>query len=132
MASPIDPTVAALLGSAVGAVTAIVGTVIAAVTANARERRAYIRTLDAAQAERVRETYQLAINVVSLMIRGGAPTADSYGANVAQIALFGSDEVRRLVTSFLGKPPNERAAARIEPMVDAMKTHLASLEQGKS
>ena len=124
----IDAAEAALLGSAIGGISAVLGSVVFTWSAKAREQRAFQRTARAAEVERLRGVYEYATNVISNLIRGGKPDRAGRGIMIAQLALFGSPEVQFQVTRFLETPADQWAGADLADITDIMKAHLAELE----
>ena len=123
---PIDSTVAALVGAAIGGVIGVVGTVITAWATSRRERTAFLRLSSQQNADRVRSTYELALNVLFNLNRGGGPDRATYGNLFAQVTLFGSAEVNGLLNTYLAMPTQERQAD-LSKFADAMKRHVESL-----
>ena len=127
MATTIDPTAAALAGAVIGGVIGVLGTVITAWAASSRERKAFLRKASQQHAERVRGTYEFALNVLFNMNRDGSPDRATLGTVFAQISLFGSPEVNQMLASLLASSTNERMAD-LAALSEAMKRHLTEIE----
>ena len=127
MPVPIDPAVTALVGVAIGGVIGVVGTVLTALATSGRERKAFLRSASQQHSDRVRSTYEHALNVLFNLNGGGSPDRTTYGNLVAQMALFGSPEVNRLLDAYLVLPLEGRQAD-LTAFTVAMKRHLENLD----
>ena len=124
---PIDSTVAALIGAAIGGVIGVVGTVITAWATSRRERNAFLRLSSQQNADRIRSAYEHALNVLFNLNRGGGPDRATYGNLFAQVALFGSAEVSAMLNAYLEMPAQDRQAD-LPKFIEAMKRHVEALD----
>ena len=123
----VDPAVSALVGAAIGGIVGVVGTVLTVWSASRRERQNFLRTASQQHADRVRTTYEHALNVFFNLNRGGSPDRATYGDLFARVALFGSPAVNDLMDAFLAAPVKDRQID-VDALVIAMKKHLSELE----
>ncbi|MES2947157.1 MAG: hypothetical protein V4858_01315 [Pseudomonadota bacterium] len=127
MATILDPTVSALVGAAIGGVIGVVGTVITAWATSKREYRTFLRATSQQHNERVRSTYEFALNVVFNMSKRASPDRGTLGTTFSQVRLFGSAEVNELLGSYLDSPA--QSTLDLSALVGAMKRHLLDLDK---
>ena len=125
---PIDSTVAALVGAAIGGVIGVVGTVITAWATSRRERNAFLRLSSQQNTDRIRSAYEHALSVLFNLNRGGSPSRETYGNLFAQVALFGSAEVRAMLNAYLEMPAQDRQVD-LQKFIEAMKRHVETLDR---
>jgi len=123
----LDSATSALLGAVIGGVIGVVGTALTAWTSARRERVAFERTTSQQHVDRLRETYDCALNVLFNMDRGGNPDRSTYGNVFARISLHGSTEVQRIVEAYLAAAPGERQID-MPHLIKKMKSHISELE----
>ena len=126
----IDPTVTGLVGTLIGASVGIVGSVVAAWSSLRRERETFLRGASLQHIDRVRATYENALNLLFKTTHGESPSRESFGSLVARVSLFGSSEVQSRLNAFLG-PDSENRHSDFERLVSAMKIHLSALESSQ-
>ena len=123
----LDSATSALLGAVIGGIIGVGGTVITAWAASRRELRAFRRARSQQHIDRVRETYELALNVFFNINRSGNPDRATYGDTFARVSLHGAPEVRHILDDYLAASPSDKKLD-VQRIVQAMKTHLNELE----
>ena len=118
----IDPAILTLTGTAVGGIIGIAG-LLMKVKADARHAKSQQRL------DRIRSTYEFALNVVFNMQRSGNPDRTTYGDMFARVSLYGSPEVKRILDRFLAATPPDKAFD-IRELSSAMKAHVDQIEAG--
>ena len=122
----IDPAVAALGGAAIGGAISVVTAVITAWCTAHRERKAFERAVSQQEVDRVRGTYEHALNAFFTLERGPTPDPAKFGDVLAQLSLFGSGPVNDIFNTFLDM--TEDRHVDLPALVGAMKDHISELE----
>ena len=123
----LDPAISALLGALIGGVIGVVGTVLTAWFSSRRERTSFRRTTSLQHIDRVRDTYQHALNVLFNLTSGGNPDRATYGNLFAQVSLIGSLKVNDLLQAYLDLPL-PRKPPDVTAFIRAMTEHLSDLQ----
>ncbi len=124
----IDAAFAALLGAVIGGVIGVIGTILTNQAAARRELASFKRASSRQHVDRLRSTYEFALNVLFNLERSGNPDWATYGDMFARVSLYGSEEVKRILDAYL-KPHAKEAPFDIQCLIQAMKSHLEELER---
>lgn len=124
----LDPAISALIGAVIGGVIGVIGTTITVWSASRRELKAYRRTKSQQHSDRIRETYEYALNVFFNLARDGSPDRATYGNMFAQLSLYGSREVKRILDNYLTAQTTDKHSIDLENLIQAMKKHLSEVE----
>lgn len=114
----LEPGILTLLATATGGGIGIAGLLLKSKT-DARHAKSQQRL------DRVRSTYEFALNVVFNLQRDGNPDRTTYGDMFARVSLYGSAEVKRVMDRYLANPTDK--TFDIRELSAAMQTHLETL-----
>jgi hypothetical protein len=125
----LDPGLAGLVGTFIGAGASITVQIIAACITERREASSYRRTLRKELIESVLDTYEYVLNVIFNMQRDGMGDRNTQGKVFAQISLRSSPLIKKLINEFWELPQNERKSFNIDMLIEAMEQHITQLKE---